>query len=130
MVGTYAVWHGKEKVGQVVVEQQGLYYHFFCQCQLHSGVICRVIASCGGKHESLGILAPTGKTYILTKKLAVKQFASGVPEFWIAPKLPEMEDFYIDIYPEEPFRYIAKLEKAYLDKRRGKSVIRIEQNWG
>lgn len=125
MLGTYAVWLGKEKVGQATVERQGLYYCFYCQCQLHSEVMCRVTVSCGGKHESLGILAPAGKQYILTKKLPVKQFGIGIPEFWITPKQPQMEGFCVDIYPEEPFQYIAKLEKAYLEQRNGKSVICI-----
>lgn len=125
MEGTYAIWHGKEKVGQAVVEQHGLYYCFHCQCQLHSGVMCRVTMSCGGIYESLGILAPSGNQYILSKKLPVKQFRSGTPEFWITPKQPELNGVHIDIYPEEPFRYIAKLERAYLDKKRGKNVICI-----
>ena len=67
---------------------------------------------------------PAGEDYILTKKLPIKLF-SGVPEFWITPKLPQPKEIYVDIYPEEPFRYITKLEKAYLDKRRGRAGIRI-----
>lgn len=125
MEGTYAVWLGKEAVGQVTVERQGLYYCFHCRCQLRSEVMCRVTVSCGGRNESLGILVPMGKDYVLTKKLPIKQFRSGIPDFWITPKQPQRQGFYVDIYPEEPFRYIAKLEKAYLDRSRGRPGIRI-----
>lgn len=126
MEGNYTVWLGREAVGQAIVERQGLYYWFRCRCQLNSEVICRVTVSCGGSHESLGILIPAGKEYVLTKRLPVKLF-SGIPEFWITPKQPQKSGFYVDIYPEEPFRYIAKLESAYLDKRQGGMGIRIEE---
>lgn len=125
MEGTYSIWLGREEVGQASVERRGLYYYFYCRCRLHSEVMCRVTVSCGGVHENLGILLPVGTEYVLSKKLSVKQFRPGIPEFWITAKQPQMREIYIDVYPEEPFRYIAKLEKAYLDKRRGKSCIRL-----
>lgn len=127
MEGSYTVWLGKEAVGQATVERQGLYYCFYCQCQLHSEVMCRVTVSCGGSNEGLGILVPVGNEYALTKKLPVKQFPVGVPEFWITPKQPQRREIYVDIYPEEPFRYIAKLENAYLDRHQGALGIRIEE---
>ena len=125
MEGTYPIYLGKEKVGQVSVERQGLYYCFRCRCRLHSEVMCRVTVSCGGGHDNLGILVPVGKEYVLCKKLPAKQLRPGIPEFWITVKHPQRQEIYVDIYPEEPFQYIAKLERAYLDKRRGKSGIRI-----
>lgn len=125
MEGTYSVLLGNEPVGQVLVERHGLYYHFRCQCQLHSEVICRITVSCGGKHENLGILVPSGKDYHLTKSLPIKLFSKAVPEFWITPRQAMQQNLHIDIYPEEPFRYIAKLERAYLDNSNGKPVIVI-----
>lgn len=127
MEGTYNVWLGNESVGQVSVERQGLYYCFCCRCQLHSEVMCRVTVSCGGSNESLGILVPVGRNYVLSKKIPIKKFNQGIPEFWIMPKHPQMQEIYIDIYPEEPFGYISKLEKAYLDRRRGSPGIRITE---
>lgn len=126
MEGTYQISLGKESVGQATVERHGLYYRFHCVCQLHSEVMCRVTVSCGGTSESLGILVPMGKDYVLTKKLPIKLFPSGRPEFWITPRHTQMQGIYVDVYPEEPFRYIAKLEKAYLDRRTGRPGIRIE----
>ena len=126
MEGTYRIWLSKDPVGSVTVERQGLYYWFRCKCQLHSKVICRVMVSCGGESSSLGILVPVGEEYLLTKKLPVKEFEAGEPEFWITPRqLAKPQILSVDIYPEEPFRYITKLEKAYLSTKQGKMVIMI-----
>lgn len=125
MEGTYTVYLGKDPVGQVTVERQGLYYLFRCRCQLHSEVMCRVTVSSGGKYDNLGVLVPAGKNYLLTKKLPIKQFLSGTPEFWITPKRTQKHSVCLDIYPEEPFHYITKLEKAYLDKSQDRHRIII-----
>ena len=125
MEGTYTIWLGKEAVGQATVKRQGLYYQFTCCCQLHSEVICRVNISSGGRSESLGILTPSGSDYRLTKKIPIKQFECGTPEFWITPRHSEKQGIFLDIYPEEPFSYLTKLEKAYLDKQSGRIGIVI-----
>ena len=83
--------------------------------------------SCGNISESLGVLVPAEGEYCLTKKIPIKNLPSGTPEFWITPKLPRRKEIFVDIYPEEPFRYIAKLERAYLEKRRGSLGIRIQE---
>lgn len=123
----YPIWLGSEKVGKVTVEPMGLYLHFSCRCQLRSEVMCRVMVSCTGFNESLGILMPAGDDYILTKKLPIKHFQTGIPEFWITSKKLQMREIYIDIYPEEPFHYITKLENAYLDKRRDRPGVRFTE---
>lgn len=125
MDGVYHIWLGKETVGQAAVSRQGLYYCFDCRCRLHSKVMCKVTVSCGGHHENLGILAPCGKDYALNRRIPVKQFPAGTPEFWITPKQTGQHEIRVDVYPEEPFRYIAKLEKAYLDRSAGGSGICI-----
>ena len=130
MEGTYPICLGNEEVGQAYVERQGLYYHFRCRCQVQSGIICKVTVSCSGEHMNLGTLMPSGKGYVLTKNIPVSQFRSGIPAFWILPKRPQTQEVYVDIYPEEPFRYISKLENAYLDRRRGRTGIRIQANEG
>ena len=128
MEGIYTVWLGNEGVGQAVVERCGLYYRFQCRCKLRSNVMCRVSVSCSGVYENLGILVPDGEEYKLSKSLPVKNFPGGQPEFRLQPKPPQRSEIEIDIYPEEPFRYIAKLEKAYLDRRKGSLVIHIQRD--
>ena len=123
MVGTYKILLEDEPIGEAIVRRKGLYYQFYCNCHLQSEVIYRVNVSCGGIHESLGILVPTGNTYGLTKMLPAKQFADGIPEFWLAPRHQTDRELHIDIYPEEPFAYITRLENAYLDIKSGKTAI-------
>lgn len=126
MEGTHTIWLSQEPVGTVTIERHGLYYWFYCQCQLSTEVICRVMVGCGGKVENLGILIPVGKQFCLTKKLPIKEFVTGVPEFWITPRHFSHKEIAVDIYPEEPFHYITKLENAYLQTKQGKAVIVIK----
>ena len=127
MKGTYPVLLGNEVTGEATVERKGLYYEIDCRCRLHSGVVCRVTVEVQGHHENLGILVPDGAYFTLIKKLPVKLFGEGIPEFRIRPKPNLPEGVFIDVYPEEPFAYIAKLENAYLEVRRGRPGILLSQ---
>ena len=128
MEGTYPVMLGGEQVGEVIIKQVGLYYQFSCQCKIHSQMICRVTVSCGGHHENLGILLPAGDKFWLNKRIPAKNFPNDKPSFWITPKHDQRQGRFVDVYPEEPFAYIAKLENACLEKRRGRSGIFINNH--
>lgn len=128
MEGTYPIMIGKTKVGQAFVERQGLYYCFSCRCELHSEVICRVTLQIGEQEESLGILMPLeGNVFGLCKRLPAKSLKSGMPEFRITPKQSLPAGSFIDVYPEEPFGFISRLENAYLEVRRGKTGLVIPE---
>ena len=58
MEGIYPVGFGQARVGKVEVRKQGLYYRFFCRCQISGDVVCRLVVSCGGKQENLGVVVP------------------------------------------------------------------------
>lgn len=123
----YEICLGKEVVGHAYVSRQGLYYCFRCSCELQSEIICRVTVSCGGHHENLGILVPEGNRYKLTKKIPVKRLGQGIFQFQITPKHQKTYGKYISVYPEEPFRYIQKLQNAYLQHRGGSTGIVIQE---
>ena len=125
MDGIYDVFQGNDQVGTVQMERQGLYYAFTCRCHLYSEVICKVTVSCGEQEASLGVLIPMGSAYGLTKRIPVKSLGKGTPKFRITPMYTAPEGIHVDIYPEEPFRYIARLEKAYLEKKRERLGIVI-----
>ncbi len=126
MEGTYPILMGREKVGQVQVQRCGLYYSFFCRCHLHSETICKIHVTCGGHHESLGIPAPSGDCFELHRKLPIKKFNRGKPEFWLTPKHSIEPGMFVEVYPEEPFHYISKLYDAYLEVRRSKPGVVIK----
>lgn len=110
---------GNEVVGTVHVERQGLYYCFSCRCRLSGAVIYRLSVSCNGHHENLGVLVPMGDVFGLDTKLAVKRLGEGVLQFLVLPKHPQSQRQFVPIHPEEPFRYITRLQNAFLEVRDG-----------
>lgn len=125
MEGTYDVLLGRESIGKVSVERQGLYYRFSCRCQITGTVIYRVTVSCGGHHENLGILIPMGDSFGLTTKLAVKKLGKGSFQFRALPKHQKAEGKFIPVYPDEPFAYITRLQKAFMEVRNGQVGVVI-----
>ena len=108
---------GDEAVGKVRVVRQGLYYCFSCRCRISGEIICRVIVSCGGKTENLGVLVPMGTEFGLEKRVAVKKLGTGSLRFRAAPKHTAAMEGFVPIYPDEPFSYITRLQNAFLEIR-------------
>ena len=119
MEGNYAVAFKGRHCGKVQVLQQGLYYRFICRCQIKEDILCRLNVSCGGKQEELGVLIPADGGFGLDKKIPMKHFAEGVPEFCLHTKGDSRERRFIPIVSAEPFSYIAKVKDAYLARRNG-----------
>lgn len=125
MEGNYAVTFGNRQCGKVQVLQQGLYYRFVCRCRISGDVLCRLRVSCGGKREELGVLIPTDDGFGLDKKVPVKYFDEGIPEFTLYAKADAPDGKFVPIIPEEPFSYITKLKTAYLVRKGGQAGILI-----
>lgn len=125
MEGVYDIMLADTPVGTVEVTRQGLYYRFDCRCKLSGTVICRVSVECGGHHENLGILVPTGDWFYLSTKLAVKRLGKGIPHFSALPKHRERELEFIPVYPEEPFAYLTRLQDAFLQIRDGQVGVAL-----
>lgn len=114
MEETYPILMGGEPVGQAQVRRQGLYLCFSCRCHLSGEVICRVSVSCGARTENLGVLVPMGAEFSLEKKLAAKKLGKGLLRFRVVPKHEAEAEFFVPVYPEEPFSYISRLQNAFL----------------
>lgn len=128
MDGEYDILMGKEVVGTATVERQGLYYRFCCSCQISGAVICRVMVSCNGHHENLGVLVPMGDGFGLTTRLSVKKLDKGPFQFRAMPKHQKSEGKFIPVYPEEPFAYLTRLQNAFLEVQNGQVGIRIKSS--
>lgn len=115
----YAIYLGRDAVGKARVEKKGLYYFFECRCDLETDAMCRVMVHWGERQESLGILAPAGKEFVLQKKLPAKLFGEGEPSFRVLPKRQSVAENFYPVYPEEPFSYIARLQNAFLQIKNG-----------
>ena len=126
MVGNYEILQGSKPLGTVRVERQGLYYHFSCRCQLSGGVIHKLLVSCSGKEENLGVCVPMDGCFGVEKKIPVKRLGEGIPEFQLLPKHEQPKGKFVPIYPEEPFAYMTKLKDAFLERRNGQTGIVIK----
>jgi hypothetical protein len=127
MDGTYEIMLGGESVGQAVVRRQGLYYRFSCRCDLSGEVIYRITVTCGGKSESLGIPVPKNGEFYLDTRLAASRLGEGEPKFAAVPRRPDLGGMFVPISPEEPFRYLHRLENAFLARKDGQLGIVIRE---
>ena len=128
MEGSYPIYLGAEELGQAQVKRQGLYYHFYCECELSGEVIYRVTVSCNGKSESLGIPAPEGTKFTLNSRLPVSKLGQGEPKFQLLPRHPDTDERFVPLSPEEPFTYLQQLKDAYLLRRNGRLGIGFRVN--
>ena len=127
MDGTYEIMLGGESVGQAVVRRQGLYYRFSCRCDLSGEVIYRITVTCGGKSESLGIPVPKNGEFYLDTRHAASRLGEGEPKFAAVPRRPDLGGMFVPISPEEPFRYLHRLENAFLARKDGQLGIVIPE---
>lgn len=127
MDGTYEIMLGGESVGQAVVRRQGLYYRFSCRCDLSGEVIYRITVTCSGKSESLGIPVPKNGEFYLDTRLAASRLGEGEPKFAAVPRRPDLGGMFVPISPEEPFRYLHRLENAYLARKDGQVGVVIPE---
>ena len=121
----YDVLLGGQPVGKVRVEQQGLYYSFSCRCALSGEVIYKLAVTCGEHTENLGVLVPEGRDFALRAKLPAKRLGKGKLHFRVLPRHKEVTGKFIPLSPEEPFRYLSRLENAFLEVREGKIGIAL-----
>jgi len=110
---------GTQLMGKVQVQRQGLYYRFFCRCQLTGDVVCRLSVTCGNNRESLGVVVPMDGGFGLDTRLPVKRLGEGKMEFFLTPKHEIPSGKFVPLSPEEPFAYIARLKEGFLAQKNG-----------
>ncbi len=125
MGDTYPILRGGESIGQASVEKQGLYYRFSCRCDLSGEVIYRLTVSCGEKCENLGVPVPENGAFVLTARIPVSRLGQGEPVIRAVPRHGKLEGLFIPLSPEEPFRYIDRLENAVAERRGQQLGIRF-----
>lgn len=116
-----------KQVGKVMVQQQGLYYHFHCRCNISGDIIYRLIINCGNHQENLGILVPQESSFVLDKKIPVKKIGEGKMSFRLTSTQEHLTGTFIPIRPEEPFAYIARIKESFLILKDGQPGICIDK---
>lgn len=125
---SYDIFLGSQKIGTAVVKRQGLYYRFHCECQLSGQVIYKIVVSCDGRKESLGICVPENGCFKVESRVPVKRLGEGTLSFRAVPKHAQLPGRFIPIRSEEPFMYISQLQTARL-RRHGEQIgIELEES--
>lgn len=112
----YSVCFGKDTVGKVQVERQGLYYRILCHCQMTGEVMCCLQAQCGDRRENLGVVVPMDGGFGLDTRLPIKRLGEGALSFTLTPRHGQLGTF-VPLAPEEPFAYISRLKDAFLERQ-------------
>ena len=123
MEGTYEVISGGQAVGSVILTREGLYYHFVCRCHISGEVMFRLIMVQGHENYDLGILTPMDGCFGLNTKLAISKVGTEKPRFALKIQKNVEKGLVSAVCPEEPFRYLSRLEDAFLIRKEGKMMI-------
>ena len=115
----YFIFSGEEKIGNVLVQQQGLYYRIRCRCDLTGAVRYKLIASCGSNTADLGLCVPKDNRFGVDTAIPVKRLGQGELSFSLVPKHSRVEGNFIAVSADEPFGYVRQLQQAHLAKRDG-----------
>lgn len=124
----YAITLGGQVVGVATVCREGLYWAIICRCNFHGEGIFRITARCGGKMESLGIPVPVGDCFELRTRIPVKRLGEGELRFLAVPKYEMLSGKFIPLSPEEPFRYLKRLQNAFLETCNGQVGVVIRED--
>lgn len=119
MEGAYPVMLGKEEIGQAQVIRQGLYYQIRCRCKLTGEVMHRLVLIAEDQEENLGIPAPEGAWFCLTKRLPVSRISGRILHIHARPRSAVLRESFIPLKPEEPFLYLQRLRDARLAEQDG-----------
>lgn len=117
MDGTYPITLGGERIGSACVTRHGLYWNIQCCCRLSGEVVYKVLVCCENREVDLGILVPGKNGFLIETRVPVKRVGEGAFVFIAVPRHTRKKGNFVPIYPEEPFSYLDKLKKAYLEIR-------------
>lgn len=118
---------GGQAIGKAKIEKHGLYYHFDCRCELTGELVYRLQAGKGSQWENLGILVPENGAFCLRTRIPIKRLPQGPLQIQAVPCHEKISGMFVPIYPEEPFRYLQRLENAYLQTRDGQIGVILAQ---
>ena len=127
MEQSYPVTCKGTHVGKVIVQRNGLYYHFSCRCHLADQTIYRLVVTVGTTHINLGVLVPMNGSFILNTKQPVKTIGEGEMSFDLVTKKEDCSVTFVPIVPEEPFSYISRLKDSFLELQDGQPGITIKE---
>lgn len=121
MKACYEIYLDGQVVGLAERIREGLYDCFSCRCKLADGKIYRLYANSSEILENLGIPVPEGGIFTLKARIPAKKLGSGPLRIEAIAKQESVKGKFVPLSPEEPFRYLKRLEDAFLQVR-GRTV--------
>lgn len=121
---------GGQAIGRAQVQREGLYYRFTCQCSLSGEILYRLTARCAEQTVHLGIPVPEGGRFVLRTRVPVKRLGEGPMEIRAVPKHADLAGKFVPLSPEEPFRYLRRLENVFLQVRDGQVGVMLPEDVG
>ena len=79
----YPVLMGSTTVGWVTEVRSGLYARFECRCSFDDGLVHRLELYTGGKQIDLGVFIPEEGSFVVRKRIPIKELPQENPEFWV-----------------------------------------------
>ena len=125
MVGTYHVYSNDVVVGQVVVEKQGMFYVFHCNCHPTESGPHYLWAIWGDHQEKLGICVHRSGSIGLTTTMSKKKAGEGKCRFELRKQgIKEESIYYLDDL-NEPLALLTNLPGLRLIISNGRKGITI-----
>ena len=119
----FPITYNGEPTGTMNVTREGLYYRFQGQCTFSKNVYYRIIAEYLGGTKDLGLCVPTGNSFMLQKKIAIKQIPQDNWSFYATDG--NSTPHFIGVKDDQPFIYLSSLEYALLSAENGGYGLRI-----
>ena len=105
---------GKENIGKVIVERQGLYYKIVCRCVFRDPGVYRVHAAGSAGTVDLGICVPVDTGFGIMTRVSVRTLGTQICGFWVISSKNIKTNKVVRITEKEPFPYIGQLKNACL----------------
>lgn len=121
----YDIMLGSQSIGTAQLEKQGLTYCIRCRCRLSGEVAYKVIAECAEEKADLGLLVPENGAFVLTARVPVKRLGEGDIAFRAVPRHVEPGRMFVPVSAEEPFRYLSRLENAFMAWRENTPGLKL-----
>jgi len=117
MLGIHRILYNDKPVGEATVVKEGLFYKIICKCAGFEDIPHCVVAEWNDFKLDLGICVRTGNGLGLTTRIQCGKIPTGMPVFRMSVKRRKQVGEFFPLRPEEPFRYIQRLNDAMLVKR-------------
>ena len=99
---TYHVYRDKSVIGQVVCEEDCLYYSIRCRCEIPDERIYKLLVVSGNQRFPLGTLVPENGQLVLATRIPIKSLPGEDHTFIAVCQQPQGIKSYIILRKNEP----------------------------